>query len=68
MAQRRKGLLIVGLGSRDQAIEFSTCPIAFGRPVLSSDHERPGRTLGRVIVDWQVHFLDEPFEAVPATR
>lgn len=50
-------------GSLDQAVKLSTCRSAFGRiaeqPVLSSDDEGPDRTLGSVLVDCQVAFLDD---------
>jgi len=48
------GLLAVGFGGLDQAVKLGTSRRTFGRfaeqPVLSSDHEGPDGSFGRVVV------------------
>lgn len=71
MAQPRIGLLAVGFGSLNQAVQLSTGRRALGRvakqPVLSSYHEGTDRAFGGVIVERQVALLDVSLQLAPVT-
>ncbi len=71
MAQPRIGLLAVGFGSLNEAVQLSTGRRALGRvakqPVLSSDNEGADRALSGVIVERQVAFFDVSLQLAPVT-
>jgi len=71
VAQPRIGLLAVGFGSLDQAVQLSTGRCTLGRVakqlVLSSDHEGADRAFSGVVVERYVAFLDVSLQPAPVT-
>lgn len=69
MAQPRIGFLVVSFGGLNQAGKLSACCRAFRcvaeQPDFSADDKRSDRTLGSVVVDGQVAFLNVPLEFFP---
>ncbi|MNE79831.1 hypothetical protein D3C80_1763530 [compost metagenome] len=72
VAQPRIGLLTVGLGGLDQAIDLCTGHGALGRvaeqPGFAPNDKRLYRTLRQVVVDRQMAGLDIALQPTPVVR
>lgn len=72
VAQPRIGLLAVGFGGFNQAVQLCAGCRAFRRvaeqPILPADHEGADGAFGSIVIHGQEAFLDVTFEFAPVAR
>lgn len=72
VAQPRIGLLAVGFGGFNQAVQLCAGYRAFWRvaeqPVFSADHKRADGAFGSIVIHGEEAFLDIPLQFAPVAR